>query len=278
MEDKKDNKPKSIGITEDNSIHEQMTQSNTSANILCNYMRKYEFLTNVLRNLALKPRYFEERLEYLGIPGIQAITFPMLCFCDIPLSKVGVHMENYGHYGIALKKQFCIKKDVQPVMYLNHYSRLKGDISAAFRSLVSNSHEIDEEFAFLPDALLSYILFTKPIYGYMRRGDENPVLMNFKDECEWRYIPQLPTDMPLALAEKDNTDKGRTTFSNVLAKDSSTWFRFGIDDIEYIIVPNEEEALRLIRYISRMRKCKLADKHKLISKIEIAEAFNKNLT
>lgn len=82
----------------------------SSANILCNYMRKMDYLLLALKVLALKPRYFEERLDYLGISGLNSIAFPMLCFCDIPLSKVGNHMKNYGGYGLAIRKQVYIER------------------------------------------------------------------------------------------------------------------------------------------------------------------------
>lgn len=92
-------------LSPNNDIKAQL-ESYVSANVLCNYMRNPELLKLALRDLCLRPRYFEEDLRYLEIEGLPSLTFPMLCFCDIPFGKVAHHMGKYGHYGIVLKKQF----------------------------------------------------------------------------------------------------------------------------------------------------------------------------
>jgi hypothetical protein len=47
-----------------------------------------------------------------------AITCTMLCFCDIPLRQLQIHMQKYGSFGIALRKQFLIGKGATPVYYI----------------------------------------------------------------------------------------------------------------------------------------------------------------
>ena len=109
---------KPVSIPSENNIEEQLI-SKTSANFLCNFMRQFDYLKLILRDMVIKPRYFEEKIDYLGIPEWTTITFPMTCFCDIPLTKVRSHMKEYRDYGIALNKKFCISNDVQPILYLN---------------------------------------------------------------------------------------------------------------------------------------------------------------
>ncbi len=236
-----------------------------------------------IKYLALMPRYFEERIDYLNVDGLDSLTFPMTCFCDIPLSKVGLHMENYGHYGIALKKRVCVRRDVQPISYINTKSRLCDDLSEALNKLYNSSNRIATEWEFVPDYILSQILYTKPITGVMRRMGEEPKKRLFQDECEWRYIPSRLGDMPLILPQEYNNDKGLQTYSNALSKQREAWFRFKVEDIEYVIVPNENEANRLISFIRRMKglqgihKWKVAEKYALISKIEVSEKFRRNL-
>ncbi len=265
---------KPVSIPSENNIEDQLIPQ-TSANFLCNFMRKPEYLKDIIRNMAIKPRYFEEKIDYLGIPEWTTITFPMTCFCDIPLTKVRSHMKEYGDYGIALNKTFCISKDVQPILYLNKNSRLKKDLSDVLSKLYS-SPELPDDLKMYPNMLLGLLLYTKPIDGYMRRGEEQPRHLLFKDECEWRYVPKVPDDMPLIMNPIDNTAEGRNKYSEALASDESTWFKFGVDDIEYIIVPNEEEALKMIASINRLKKRTLHDKQRLISKIEIAEKIQVN--
>lgn len=265
---------KPVSIPSENNISDQLI-SQTSANFLCNFMRKTEYLKKIIRDMAIKPRYFEERIDYLGISDWTTITFPMTCFCDIPLTKVRSHMRVYGNYGIALKKSYCVSKDVQPILYLNKNSRLKKDFSEVLSKLYS-SPELSDDLKIYPNMLLGLLLYTKPIDGYMRRGDEQPEHLLFKDECEWRYVPTVPDDMPLIMNPIDNTAEGQNKFSEALALDDSTWFKFGIEDIEYIIVPDEPEALDMINAIRNMKKKTLRDKHRLISKIEIADKIQTN--
>ena len=270
-------------ISSENNIRDAL-EWHTSANILCNYMREPEYLRKAIKNLALYPRYFEERLDYLEIPERESITFPMLCFCDIPLSKVGLHMKNYGQYGIALNKHSCLKKDIQPILYVNRQSRFCHDFATALRKAFSSNTPINPEWIELPNALLEQLLYTKPIDGFMRRNDDKPLnRFLFQDECEWRYIPQDLGELSLFIPPNYNNDKGKNMYSNILSKNIGSWFKFSIEDIEYIIVPDDIQAQKLIAYISRMRNfrdegCwKMKDKQILISKIEVANKFEKNL-
>lgn len=271
-----------VQISPDNSVKEEL-QWRSSANILCNYMKKPTYLQNAIKNLAFMPRYVEERMDYLKVDGLDSLTFPMTCFCDIPLSKVGTHMKTYGYFGIALKKHACFIKDVQPINYVNPNSRLCSDISEALNLLYNSKSRIDPEWERVPDALLSQLLYTKPIRGTMRKVNEEPQELLFQDECEWRFIPSELGDLPLVLPPKCNNDKGLEVYSKALAKNPRAWFRFQIEDIEYIIVKNEEEAKRLISFIRRMKgvngvhKWKSDEKDEMIRRIEIAEKFDKNL-
>ena len=265
-----------IIISNENNINAQLMFHN-SANFLCNFMKKREYLVLALRDMALKPRYFEEYLGYLGIPQFASLTFPMTCFCDIPLSKTSEHMEEYGRFGIALNKQFCLQKDVQPITYVNKNARLLKEIRDAFTKLTDSNNQIDEEWTFLPNLILSQLLYTKPIDGYMRRGQGDYKHRLFKDECEWRYIPSIGSDIQLILPTKYNNARGQNYYSSALAKDKNTWFSFDEDAIEYIIVPDEIEAIAIISAISKMRYKTKQLKLKLISKIEIADKFQKNL-
>ncbi len=270
-------------ISSDNSVKREL-QWKSSANFLCNYMQKIEYLQTAIKNLALMPRYNEEKLDYLNVSGLDAIVFPMTCFCDIPLSKVETHMSTYGRYGIVLKKNACITKDVQPIRYLNPNSRLCRDFSEALNKLYNSQERIDTAWEVIPDALLSQLLYTKPIRGVMQKTNEDPKVLLFQDECEWRFIPSQTADLPLILPPDYGNDKGRLTFSNALTQKRESWFPFRVEDIDYLIVPSEREAEKLTKFIRNLRgekgihKWKSNEKDVLISKVEIAEKFNMNLT
>lgn len=95
-------------------------QWRNSANALCNYMKRFEYLQMILEKQAIIPRYVIEPLGYLRITGVEQLAFPMTCFCDIPLSKVAGHMSKYGRYGIAFNKATVMNKfRLQPIHYIN---------------------------------------------------------------------------------------------------------------------------------------------------------------
>ena len=134
-----------------------------SANVLCNYMKKPEFLEIILKNQAIIPRYVIEPLDYWNIEGLKRIAFPMTCFCDIPFSKVGNHMTLYGRYGIALDKQQIINKfKVQPIHYMNPQSPLSDDFKEAFTHYFRSDKRVHDEDKILLNYLLSTLMYMKP--------------------------------------------------------------------------------------------------------------------
>ena len=255
----------------DNTASVLAGHSVTSANILCKYMDKLEYLFRILEDLAIKPRYVEEIIDYLNIPGFSSITLPMICFCDIPFSKVSRHTQNYGQYGIAFYKEKCFYKNVQPITYINLNSNYYSDFSDTISSIIHAEEELDDKWRFMSDFILTQIAYSKPIVGEMHTKKGKETLL-FKDECEWRYIPNLPSDMELVLNPINASPEGREIYNRALASEKckSAWFCFNPDEICYLIVPNESAALNLINFInSRKIKLDRRTKNALISKIEI---------
>lgn len=269
---------KSVIKLPDNTTTVPLGQSVTSANILCKYMKKPEYLYDILRFSAIKPRYVEEIIDYLNLPRINSITIPMICFCDIPFSKVSNHTENYGAFGIAFSKEKCMRKNVQPITYINPYSNYYSDLRETLIGILNSDETLEKKWQFLTDFLLTQLSYSKPIIGDMTTEKGKKKLL-FKDECEWRYIPKLPNDMELVLSPKNATPEGRNIFNEALAsnKCKTTWFRFNPEDVCYLIVPNEIEASNLINFINtRLRKLDRNTRNILISKIEITSKIAKD--
>ena len=268
-----------VSIQSKIDINESMFEWHNSANYLCNFMRERKYLYNAITNMALFPRYNTEIIDYLNNLTFRKISFPMLCFCDIPLTKVSSHMNRYGMFGIALKKRNCIIRDVQPIQYINRKSRLCKDMADAFaKANEFEQNNIGIQESIMSDMFLSHLLYVKPIDGFMERNNSEEKVL-FQDECEWRFIPELPDDMPLILPEAYTNPKGNEHFSSALDEYKSTRYNFELDDIAYIIVPSEHECELLIsKIISDSNSKKLNENSlKLISKIEIADYFDKNL-
>lgn len=129
---------------------------NTNAAFLCNYMKEISFLKDKIRRRALVPRYVQEPVGYLGIPEISRIALPMICFCDIPFSKVRIHISQYGQYGIAFDKSKIIKKGLQPIHYISDESPLRDDFRSAFHCCMNDSIKKElEPLADFPRKLIS---------------------------------------------------------------------------------------------------------------------------
>ena len=64
------------------------TPSVIQADTLFTFMTELRYLLSILENRMISPRYNDETINYLRIPKIKKIAFPMKCFCDIPLSKI----------------------------------------------------------------------------------------------------------------------------------------------------------------------------------------------
>lgn len=255
-----------------NTTEIPVARSKTSANILCKYMRRPEYLFDILKSSAIKPRYVEEIINYLDIPHFDSISIPMICFCDIPLTKVSNHISEYGEYGIAFDKEKCIARNVQPIMYINPDSLYFDDMREAINVLLNSSEMLGNECSVIANFLLTQLLYSKPIIGEMNTDKGRKKLL-FKDECEWRFVPKLPEDMSVVLPAIYSTDEGRKVYSDALALPANrdTWFHFSLDDISYLIVPDEDEASQLIDYINKAlsRKYDRKTRNKLISKIEV---------
>lgn len=254
-----------------------------SANVLCNYMQKLEFLEMILKNQAIIPRYVVEPLEYWGIKGLDKIAFPMTCFCDIPFSKADKHMKHYGNYGIALEKSSMIEKGyVQPIQYINTRSALGKDFCEVFSQFFLSENDVHKNDRNLLDYLLTTLLYMKPIYEIKCETTEKKEIWKsylFQDECEWRYIPTElnKTQLPLFIPSEQITDKGREAYSEVLKSHKETWLKFEWKDIRYLIVPDESARKQLIDIIT-MLDIESEQKYLLISKISISKRYTEDLT
>src|ERR1019366_7648127 len=66
---------------------------------------------------ALETRPSERLSENVAFRG------SYVCFCDIPLGDLDLHMRKYSRFGIAFRKEFLLKKGATPVMYVPGHGR-----------------------------------------------------------------------------------------------------------------------------------------------------------
>jgi len=102
----------------------------------------------------------------------------MVCFCDLPLSLIRKHLDEYGQFGIGLDKQWGIRNGVTPVFYMQDQSQIY--ISLSNRIWAAR----DQNDSKAKNDLEMLIAYTKPFHGDAWRGGESKLGVHFYDERE----------------------------------------------------------------------------------------------
>jgi Putative abortive phage resistance protein AbiGi, antitoxin len=68
--------------------------------------------------------------------------FPMVSFCDIPLSLAKDQINKYGSYAIGMTKEWGIKNNLNPVVYIEKGSLLAKDIQATIDNMIKMTKPI----------------------------------------------------------------------------------------------------------------------------------------
>ena len=95
---------------------------------LPNQRRQFALLKKIVRQgvLQAKPRSrllpdnVFEHAKYIDrkLSSNEAYRGSIVCFCDIPLADLYLHMLKYSRFGIAFRKSFLTEHGVAPVMYV----------------------------------------------------------------------------------------------------------------------------------------------------------------
>ncbi len=218
--------------------------SNVSTNTLFHFTPKIEYLKEILSGF-FSPRISIESHTFSNEKGLLA--FPMKCFCDIPLSQVQKHMNNYGKYAIGLSKEWGIANKVAPIIYYC-------DNSPVINSILDISDESStDEFIY---KYVNLILFMKPYEEILFRKDY-PI--RFYDEREWRYVPEVKKLTGLGtnflLGNKDCKDDNRIKhINNKLRNFDIVKLNFKPKDVKYVIVENESDILDIIETLTKSNR------------------------
>ncbi|WP_026766451.1 abortive infection system antitoxin AbiGi family protein [Selenomonas ruminantium] len=242
-----------------------------SANVLFNFMKKIEYLMDLLKKKYIPARYCEENIEYLDISDVKQITLPMRCFCDIKLGNISTHKEIYGNYAIGLTKPWGEENGIQPIIYVNDKSELYSYIhKVEQQKLLSCIRQKEFE-----DSSLNIVRYIKPIRGPMKRKDNDgeDVLINcvFHDEKEWRFIPRIePTDyhkFPPIMED----GKIINELSNALAGYENYALPFEYTDIRYFLLNDHKDREQFIDFVMNLPAVSEQEKYLMISKIVVFE-------
>jgi hypothetical protein len=162
-------------------------------------------------------RYWLERRSAARLSDNRAYRGSFVCFCDIPLSDLGLHIWKYGRFGLAFTKAFLLELGATPVMYVPttgrpailpwwNYGRGRvASNAASFDAFWKHYKELDE-FAknqiceprlsrsigrvmqFLDSHVLSHLKFFDPSVADWEEE-------NFYMEREWRISGDVEFDL-----------------------------------------------------------------------------------
>lgn len=216
-----------------------------SSNNLFHFLKKPEWLLEIVKEMKISPRYVLEDYPSLNEKHL----IQMKCFCDIPISSIETHINQYGKYGIGVTKDFAYRNYISPVFY---YYKNSGTI---FHYMSSYTREGEENGSILP--------YLKHIYD-----EKNEKYLY--NEREWRYvngrsinISGKSTEEILKFQEELNTN-----IKNAIV--------LYIEDIQYIFVNDEKDLPIFFDCINTLNISTLEKdllKSKLITSRQIAEDF-----
>lgn len=238
---------------------------------LFHFTKNIEVIKYILKD-GFWPRYCLEDFTWY-VHDVDYVAFPMVCYCDIPLSRINEHIGFYGEYGIGVTKEWAIANKLNPISYLNSTS----DYSLAINNIVEKSnlppeHPYYYEHFKDTNIILSHM---KPINGRMIIGSES-IEKEFYQENEWRYVPKN-NGVPQWLAKNTFNNQDELDKNNNLTKEHSM-LAISPNDIKYIFVKSDIDIPNIINFIqSEMDNYTSNELKILMSRVVSLESISKDL-
>lgn len=238
---------------------------------LFHYTRDIDKLQNILK-YGFYPFYCLESLPFGRSPEI---AFPMVCFCDIPISRISEHLGFYGSYGLAMDKtNWGLANKINPILYIQNNSRLPKFIEMTVRGAKKLKEEHNED-QYL-ESIRNLCAYIKCIEGEANTLDGEHKHKDFYLENEWRYIPKGRNIKPYLIKEEYD-DKDVLSINNKIANEEGR-IKIHPNAIRYIVVEQEWDVSDLIKFIENdLVEYTDPRKKELISKILPLELILKDL-
>lgn len=214
-------------------------KQNISSTSLFHFMKKREYLFELIENFSFQCRFVHEDFYLLYLQ----LGIPMKCFCDIPLGQIKYHISKYGNYGIGVTKDFARSHGISPIHYIHHTSELL--LRVTF-----------EKFENLSDYTIenSLIPYLKLEQDYELNNKKEKInIKNFYEEREWRYYP--PMNGVKIIKEDNECDKLSlkkkiSDANNSLIKEQFR-LKFDFKDISYIFVNTEKDIATISKLLRK---------------------------
>jgi len=243
-----------------------------SSDYLFHFTPKLEYLKNILKE-GFFPRFNLEH-TFLGYGYERPSTFrpiPMVCFCDIPFSRIKKHRKRYGRYGIGLTKEWGAKAKLNPVVYINKDSNLGqalADLNNTICSYDSSMFKNPKEHIDVIRIIGNIAQASNFISNYFKQYENKEELKIgigssvatyekkvFYDEKEWRHVPIINNSFeeePIWITHEEClSDSVREQKNKELEIHP---LKFTWADIKYIIVSTENQKRIMLNYLKEIGK------------------------
>lgn len=220
-------------------------QMNARTKTLFHFTKSLDVMLKILRE-GFWPQYSLEDISWMNGHHLTRLAWPMVSFCDIPISRLGEHTNIYGDYGIGLCRKRLKSTGLNPILYISPDSTLKNLLGELVLGIPKTS---DMRVMSSGMYLCAYC---KPLIG-----DSETNFRDFYSECEWRFIPWID-------ASDKNNEYGfflkEEEFNNESTREKANRERRNAmltivpDDVRYLLVKNREDAHKLVSFIDAEMK------------------------
>jgi hypothetical protein len=211
-----------------------------SSNSIIHFTKNLSSLNGILMN-NFKLKYCREIIHTNN--DHYDLLVPMVSFCDIPFSQILNHKNNYGSYGIGLKKNWAEKKGLNPVLYVEKNSHLSNNFFEQLKLQIVSENKKISNFTKEQKYLFDVFRYLKNYQGNLNRTNKRVIPdYRFSDEREWRYVLSIESEHPLFGNMKninnENISELKIKYNKFVENERLI---FEPDDISYIIIKNESE-------------------------------------
>ncbi len=228
--------------------------SSISSDSLFHFTPSADNLIGILTKEFL-PRFCCEEITLEGEETTSFIkhAFPMVCFCDIPLSQIKNHINTYGCYGLGMSKTWGITKRLNPVVYLNKTSTFSHSLYKTLKMSAKMNKNQEVATKELSETIGETLRYLKPYSGNFERNGKAIKYVKFYNEREWRYVPKYSfKDGSWAITKEEYNNPVTRAQENTATEGAK--LSFEPSDIKYIIVKEEKEILSMIVALRKIKK------------------------
>lgn len=198
---------------------------------------------------SFQPSYARERV--IGGEVVKEFGVPMVSFSDLRLSELHTNIESYGNFGIGMKKDWAIRKGLNPVMYVSDQSFFTKNFLTGLETyfdMVNNDLDTSGRNEQGYNQVLNTLRYMKNYRGVLiRRNKLNQEDYVFANEREWRFVPPFSEDYyPIIPIEKLQSSQLKEEMNR---KIDHITLEFNPDEIMYLIVENDRNINPLIKHL-----------------------------